>query len=79
MEEGNNKISARAYACPLCGGEIYWSCSSMGTGYAQCSNNSGVTRVFELDTIHTIKFCNWQGFVERRPDGKVEIYYYGPI
>ena len=65
--------------CPKCGGNIAWSCGYTGKGYAHCSNSAHATRVFELDEIHTIKFCDWQGYCERRLDGKVEIYYYGPI
>lgn len=66
-------------ACPKCGGAITWSCGYTGRGYAHCSNSSQTTRVFQLDDIHNMKFCDWQGYCERRPDGKVEIYYYDPI
>ena len=65
--------------CPKCGAQITWSCGSSGEGYAQCINNIKSTRVFDLDTVYTQAFCDWHGFCERRPDGKVEIYYYGPI
>ena len=74
-----NDLKDRTYTCPKCGGQIRWSCGYTGKGYAHCENSSTVTRVFELDTIHTMKFCDWHGHCERRPDGKVEIYYYEPI
>ena len=67
------------HKCPKCGASIRWSCGYTGKGYAQCANSAQVTRVFELDTIHTMKFCDWEGYCERRPDGKIEIYYYEPI
>ena len=62
-----------------CGADITWSCGYTGKGSAHCSNSSQSSRIFELDSIHTIKFCDWHGYCERRPDGKVEIYYYSPI
>lgn len=65
--------------CPKCGARITWSCGYTGKGYAHCSRSTLATRVFDLDTVHTMKICDWQGYCERRPDGKVEIYYYGPI
>ena len=74
-----NDTQCRTYACPECGGQIRWSCGYTGKGYAQCENSPTVTRVFELDTIRTMKFCEWHGYCERRPDGNMEIYYYGPI
>ena len=68
-----------AHKCPKCGAAIRWSCGYTGRGYAHCANNSTATRIFELDSIHTMKFCDWQGYCERRPDGNIEIYFYEPI
>ena len=71
-------IKVRVWRCPLCTAPIKWACSGQ-TGYAMCSNSLRVSREFTLDDVRTMPVCNWEGRVERRPDGKVEIYYYAPI
>jgi hypothetical protein len=63
-----------AYLCPKCGARIRWSCNT-NTGIALCSNGPGVTRTFKPGEAINIVFCDWEGRVERRPDGNVEIYY----
>ena len=76
---GDSKtIKARVYRCPKCGADITWACHGQ-KGWASCTNSITATRVFTLDDIDTLIACDWQGRVERRPDGKVEIYYYAPI
>ena len=74
-----DRLNTPLYKCPKCGADIRWSCAYDGKGYAHCANSTQATRVFELDSISTMKFCDWVGYCERRPDGRVEIYYYGPI
>ena len=69
------KYKVAAHKCPKCGADIRWTCSGK-TGYAYCANSLIASRVFTLDTVHTMPVCDWEGRCERRPDGNVEIYYY---
>jgi hypothetical protein len=62
------------YLCPLCGDRIRWSCNQY-TGIATCSNGPMVTRKFQPGEPLNVVFCMWEGRVERRLDGHVEIYY----
>ena len=64
------------WVCPQCDGAIRWSCGSTGHGYAYCEFGSAATRMFEPGAGKHAKTCDWEGYCERRPDGKVEIYYY---
>ena len=67
------------WVCPVCDGNIRWSCGYTGRGYAYCENSPSATRMFKPGDSRRIDTCDWEGLCERRPDGKVEIYYYGPI
>lgn len=78
MDEGTKKYKTRVWRCPKCTAKIKWSCNGP-RGFAMCSNSLRITRNFALDDLETMLVCDWEGFVERRPDGKVEIYYYSPI
>ena len=69
------KVEGRDYRCPLCYSEIHWSCHGK-SGYAYCSKSANATRAFKRGEFHKLQFCEWQGYAERRPNGKVEIYYY---
>lgn len=77
-EEKTRYRSTVRHRCPECGAAITWSCNGK-KGYATCSNGITATRILDLDCVDTMILCDWQGFCERRPDGKVEIYYYRPI
>lgn len=82
MSDGKQTINPPGYAkyiCPKCGGSIRWSCGYTGFGFAHCEYAQTSSRVFQLDSMHTVTFCDWEGYCERRTDGKVEIYFYGPI
>jgi hypothetical protein len=62
------------FRCPMCDARVHWSCGGK-VGIAQCSNGPNVTRVFKRGEPLNVKICTWEGKVERRPDGNVEIYY----
>ncbi len=64
-----------SYNCPLCGSAIYWSCPG-ATGWAHCSKSDQATRMWKKGEEMHIDFCTWKGNARRRPDGKVEIFYY---
>lgn len=79
--DGAEKIAPKfnldkpSYRCPKCNAEIRWACPG-DTGYAYCANSPTATRVIELHKLHEIQFCDWKGKCLRRPNGKVEIFYY---
>jgi len=68
VENGN-------YSCPLCGSPIYWACPGY-EGWAHCAKSDQATRVWIVGEFENLEFCEWKGNARRRPDGKVEIYYY---
>ena len=78
MDGDRKNYKTRVWRCPRCAAELIWSCNG-SRGFAMCANSLRTTRDFTLDDLETMIVCNWEGFVERRPDGKIEIYYYAPI
>ena len=78
MGEDIKRYKSRVWKCPKCGAPIRWSCNG-ATGHAHCANSLRASRNILLNDLESIVICNWEGFTERRPDGKVEIYYYAPI
>ena len=81
--EGNKKqtifkVETGDHRCPLCGSQIRWACSGK-TGYAYCAKSPEATRVFKIGQGHLLDICNWQGNVIRRPNGKIEIYYFPSV
>lgn len=78
--DGNTKqtiftMEAGDHRCPLCSSPIRWACPG-NSGYAYCSMAPDSTRVFRVGYGHLLDFCIWEGKVLRRPNGKIEIYYY---
>lgn len=63
------------HACPKCGADIRWACPGQ-KGHAYCANSITATRTWKIGEFDQIEICDWEGFCQRRPDGKVEIYYY---
>ena len=42
----------------------------------ELSKSPKSTRSWRRGEFHNLTFCTWEGYVERRPNGQVEIYYY---
>ena len=60
--------------CPVCGGDVRWSCPSR-TGYAYCEYSAKATRAVPVDKVGTMKFCKWQGRVMREKNGEVLLVF----
>ena len=68
-------VDQATHRCPLCGAPIHWACNGK-TGYAYCANSPNATRMWKRGEGHMLTMCEWEGKAIRRPNGKVEIYYY---